>query len=205
MLLIRHAEPETDLSSGNNPPLSEAGRTQAARLAEALGDSALDRVVCSSMERAAETARPLAEAVGAPLVVEPELREIGLGRLWPWGHEEQRQWSQLVAHWQAGRTDVGPPEGESLDDVAGRVWPIVARHVTDEEAGTLAIVAHGVVNNVILTLLCPDLRADMGMRLEIDHTGIWEVEGSGSTFRVLRRNDTSHLAGGAPEANGPTA
>ncbi len=193
LLLIRHAEPNPHLDWGGDPPLSATGRAQAACLAEALRDSALDRVLCSAMQRSAETARPLAAAVGAPLVVEPELREIEMGRLWRWGPEEQREWEQIVAEWREGRTHVCLPEGESLDEVAVRVRPVVARHVADREAGDIAIVAHGVVNNVILTMLRPDLLSALGRDLPIDYAGIWELEGSGSAFRVLRRNDTRHL------------
>jgi probable phosphoglycerate mutase len=198
LLLIRHAEPDVYLDPGCDPPLNATGRAQAACLAEALKDSALDRVLCSAMKRSAETARPLAAAVGAPLVVEPELREIEMGRLWRWGPEDHREWDRVVAQWGEGRTDVCLPEGESLDEVAVRVRPVVARHVADGDGGDIAIVAHGVVNNVILTTLCPGLLSSLGNYLPIDHTGIWELEGSESTFRILRRNDTRHLTQSGP-------
>jgi probable phosphoglycerate mutase len=194
LLLIRHAEPDPRPDWGGDPPLSATGRAQAACLAEALRDSALERVLCSAMKRAAETARPLAAAVGAPLVVEPELKEIEMGTLWRWGHEEQREWERVEGEWREGRTHVCLPEGESLDEVAVRVRPVVARHIGDREVGDIAIVAHGVTNNVILTTLCPHMLSSLGKDLAISHTGIWELEGSGSTFRILRRNDTRHLA-----------
>lgn len=193
LLLIRHAEPDSEADWGRDPPLTAAGRAQAERLAEALRDSALDRVVCSAMKRAAETARPLAAAVGAPLVVEPELREIDMGTLWRSGPEEEREWEQIVAQWRKGHTHVRLPEGESPDDVALRVRPVVARHVGDREVGGIAIVAHGIANRVILTLLCPHLLSDLGEQFPIDHTGIWELERSGSAYHILRRNDTRHL------------
>jgi broad specificity phosphatase PhoE len=193
LLLIRHAEPDSETDWGRDPPLTAAGRAQAERLAQALKDSTLERVVCSALQRAAETARPLAAAVGAPLVVEPELREMEMGRLWRSGPEERREWEQIVAQWREGRTHVRLPEGESPDEVAARVGPVVARHVGDREVGDIAIVAHGMANRVMLTLLCPHLLSDLGEHLPIDHTGIWELEGSASTFRILRRNDTSHL------------
>jgi broad specificity phosphatase PhoE len=198
LLLIRHAEPDPSSDWRGDPPLTATGRAQATRLAEALRDSALDRVVCSAMKRAAETARPLAAAVGAPLVVEPELKEIEMGKLWRWGPEEQREWERVEAEWREGRTHVCLPEGESLDEVAVRVRPVVARHVADGEGGDIAIVAHGVTNNVILTMLRPDLLSVLGKDLAINHTGIWELEGSGSTFRILRRNDTRHLTQSGP-------
>jgi len=154
-------------------------------------------VVSSSMQRAVQTARPLAEALKAPLMLEPDLREIRMGELAPWGEEEQQEWRRLVAHWRAGLRHLGPAGGESLNDLVDRVEPVVARVVADSAVSDIAVVAHGVVNNVILPLLCPDLRPVLRYELEQDNTGIWELQGGGLEFRVVGRNDTSHLLGGA--------
>ncbi len=56
-----------------------------------------------------------------------------------------------------------------------------------------AIVAHAAVNTVIVGLLCPELRPGFGAGIKHSYTGVWELEGEGTEFRVLRRNDTSHL------------
>jgi broad specificity phosphatase PhoE len=88
---------------------------------------------------------------------------------------------------------VVPPQGESLDQVATRVWPVVAGHVGDGVGGNFAIVAHGMVNRVILTLLRPDLLPTLGRALRTSDAGMWELEISGSTCRILRRDDTRHL------------
>lgn len=203
VLVIRHAETGPELESCDDPPLSAAGRRQAALLAQSLRGQELGRVVSSSMQRAVQTARPLAEALKAPLMLEPDLREIRMGELAPWGDEEQEEWRRLVAQWQAGLRHLGPAGGESMNDLVDRVEPVVARLVADPAVSGIAVVAHGVVNNVILPLLCPDLRPVLRYELEQDNTGIWELEGGGREFRVVARNDTSHLRARAKVTSRP--
>ncbi len=59
-----------------DPPLSEQGRRQAARLAAWLGGERIDALYASPMRRARETAEPLAAARGLEIVLEPGLVEL---------------------------------------------------------------------------------------------------------------------------------
>ncbi|MCX6560303.1 MAG: phosphoglycerate mutase family protein [Candidatus Aminicenantes bacterium] len=66
--LVRHAEKRA--SPPDDPPLTEAGRARAAELARLLGPLGVTTIFISQYQRTAETARPLAEALGVmPLVV----------------------------------------------------------------------------------------------------------------------------------------
>lgn len=84
LYLIRHAHNQY-VSQGKLPGwlpgihLSEEGREQAARLAERLQNAKLKGVYASPLERARETAEPIAEAVRKPLSVRPGLGEIRIG------------------------------------------------------------------------------------------------------------------------------
>ena len=65
--LARHAEKADDSA---DPPLSEAGRARAAALRERLRGAGIATVIVSDRRRTAETADPLARAVGvSPIVV----------------------------------------------------------------------------------------------------------------------------------------
>ena len=198
LLVIRHAEPE--LLSGACPdherPLDATGRQQAARLADALRGHTLDRVVSSNMRRAVETAAPLADVFGVALLSEPALAEIDMGRLAPWGPDEWKEWESVTARWSAGDLATPCPGGESLSDVVIRVEPALDRLLADPRWHGLAIVAHAVVNGVVLSLLCPELRSKLGQNLGHSHAGVWELQGEGRSFRVVRWNDVSHLRGG---------
>jgi probable phosphoglycerate mutase len=59
-----------------DPPLSETGRQQAARLAEWLRDEQIDALYASPMRRARETAEPLAAMRGLEIRLVPDLVEL---------------------------------------------------------------------------------------------------------------------------------
>ena len=191
VLVIRHAEPEPRWDQ--DPRLSAAGRRQAACLSRALGGEKLDRVVSSAMRRAMETAELLAATLEVPLITEPDLIEIGMGELAPWGPREQAEWELTTERWERGDFTAGPRGGESLIEVINRVEPVVRRLAAEPCEHGIAIVGHAVVNGVILSSLCPELRPTLGRDLGHGYTGVWELEGEGQAFRVARRNDTGHL------------
>lgn len=194
IFVIRHAEADPPCPPLlEDPPLSAAGYSQAAQLAFSLRGCKLDRVVCSPMQRAMETARALAQVLDAPLVREPDLVEIAMGALAPWGPDEQREWASITARWQVGEFDTGCPGGESLNDLIRRVRPVITRLVADPYEHGFALVAHAVVNGVILSTLCGDLRSALGLDLGHSHTGVWELESIDSGFGVVCRDDVGHL------------
>jgi broad specificity phosphatase PhoE len=115
MILVRHAESEwnrhfsrTRIDPGiPDPPLTRAGRRQAAQLAEQLVESDIHRLVASPYRRALETATIIAEALALPISVEPLVRERcvfscdegtspkQLAALWPdldFAHLEEQWW-----------------------------------------------------------------------------------------------------------------
>ncbi len=83
MILLRHGQSEFNLHFGatrrdpgiEDPRLTELGHEQAKRAAEALAGAGIRRIVASPYTRALQTARPVAEALGIPVVVEPLVRE----------------------------------------------------------------------------------------------------------------------------------
>src|SRR4051812_28497437 len=80
LLLVRHGQStynaQARLQGQADPPLSEAGREEALRLAPALPGFPDDRVVTSDLQRARETAALLGHPGARP---EPRLREIDVG------------------------------------------------------------------------------------------------------------------------------
>jgi broad specificity phosphatase PhoE len=115
MILVRHAESEwnrhfsrTRIDPGiPDPPLTQTGRRQAARLIDRLAEAEITRLVASPYRRALETATIVAEALGLAITVEPLVRErcvfscdegtppAQLAALWPdldFAHLEERWW-----------------------------------------------------------------------------------------------------------------
>jgi broad specificity phosphatase PhoE len=84
LTLVRHGGSEANAAgvidtSVPGPHLTELGRQQAAAVADALAANNYDGVYASSMIRTQETAAPMAERLGQPIVILPGLREIGAG------------------------------------------------------------------------------------------------------------------------------
>ncbi|MGY2047633.1 histidine phosphatase family protein [Methylobacterium sp. JK268] len=95
MILLRHGQSAFNLhygATGEDPgipdaPLTELGHRQAAAAAEALAGEGMRRILCSPYTRALQTAAPVAERLGLPVIVTEAVRErfgascdIGSGR-----------------------------------------------------------------------------------------------------------------------------
>src|SRR5512145_2729330 len=83
-LLIRHGENEyvkTGRMAGRLPGvhLNEKGRGQAQALADKLAGAPIKAIYSSPLERAMETAEPLAKALGLEIVQRPGLMETDIG------------------------------------------------------------------------------------------------------------------------------
>lgn len=84
MTFIRHAESEANAAgvaatTVPGPPLTPAGKEQAAALADKLKGGKYDGVYASQMVRTQQTAAPTAKALGEQVTVLPGLNEISAG------------------------------------------------------------------------------------------------------------------------------
>src|SRR5512139_1980149 len=86
-LLIRHGESmwngERRIQGNQDPPLSPRGRRQADLVASRIGEhvsKVAAAIYTSTLRRAAETAEAVRAATGLPMFLDPDLREMCLGR-----------------------------------------------------------------------------------------------------------------------------
>ncbi len=125
LLLIRHGENEyvkTGKLAGHLPGvhLNERGQKQAAELAEALKMLPIKAVYSSPMERARETAAPLAAALGLEMTIRPGLIETNIGE---WAGMELKA-LQKLPEWkivQAAPSRFHFPNGESFAECQSRL------------------------------------------------------------------------------------
>jgi len=118
LLLIRHGENEfvkTGKMAGRLPGvhLNDRGCQQAADLAEALKDVPLKAIYSSSLERAIETAEPIAEGRKLEIQLRPELMDTNIGK---WQGRTLKSLSKLKK-WkivQQAPSRFTFPEGESF-------------------------------------------------------------------------------------------
>jgi broad specificity phosphatase PhoE len=122
--LLRHGEVENPdhIMYGRLPGwhLSAVGRRMAERAAKALLDRDVTYLVSSPLERARETAAPLAEALGLDVHVDDRLVEAGNSfQGLPFGPGD-RAWAHPRA-WPRLYNPFRPSWGEAYDDIAARM------------------------------------------------------------------------------------
>lgn len=198
LLLIRHGQTDwnaqTRLQGHSDIPLNAEGHAQAAQLAAVLQGEALDHVYASDLQRAADTARPLALSTGAPLSLDAGLRERAFGCFEGerFADIEQR-WPDAAARWR-GRDPAFAPDGggEALQDFYARCVQVALRLAAAHPGGAIALVAHGGVLDSLY-------RAAAGVALEAPRS--WVVANAsinrllfhGSGFTLVGWNDDAHL------------
>jgi broad specificity phosphatase PhoE len=147
LLVWRHGRTEwnaTGRFQGQlDPPLDDEGRAQAARTAPhlAAGLQGTETVVVSSdLQRAVDTAAPLAALLGLRMRLDERLREHGLG-CWEGltRDEVAERHPEQYADWMAGRPVPGRG-GEAQAEVAARALAAVADL---PPATTAVLVTHG--------------------------------------------------------------
>jgi broad specificity phosphatase PhoE len=196
ILLIRHGA--TDLLGrvlyGRMPGvhLNAAGREQAESLARGLLTRyQLSEVVSSPMERALETAGPIAQAASLEVVVDDAFNEIDFGS-WIGKRFGELHESDHWRRYCRFRTTTRPPGGESMMDVQSRAWKgitgILERHAGQEDA-TIAVVSHGDVIRGVL-MLALGMSIDHIHRLAAAPASVSELLIWGAEVQVRTINET---------------
>ncbi len=146
VLLVRHGLTESTGSvlPGRAPGLnlSDAGRAQAQRTAELITDgSTVDAVYTSSLERARQTAAPIAAATGQRPKVDRGLIECDFGE---WTGQQlaslmkKREWSTV----QRTPSSFRFPGGESFVEMQLRIVSTIERLRAAHPGGTIVCVSH---------------------------------------------------------------
>ncbi len=140
LLLIRHGENEyvkTGRMAGQLPDvhLNERGQQQARELAEALAHAPIKVIYSSPMERATETAAPLAEKLGLEINVRSGLVETNIGA---WSGMELKA-ARKLPEWKTVQSTPSRfrfPGGESFLEIQSRlvneIESIAEEHKGDE-------------------------------------------------------------------------
>ena len=124
LLLIRHGE--NDIMhrrlAGHRPGvhLNEKGRGQAQALTQALAHAPIAAVYSSPLERALETAAPLAETRGLQVEIRPALIDTNYGD-WQWRTYKQLRRIKLWKTVLESPTQMRFPNGETIAEVQTRV------------------------------------------------------------------------------------
>lgn len=201
LLLIRHAlTPQVGVTlSGWTPGihLSDEGRAQAQRLAERLAPLPLDVIYSSPLERARETAEPVARAKGIDVVIREDLGEVRYGELQGQSLKalaETPLWTAL----RARASSVRFPGGEALRDTQARAVAAIEQLREDHAGKTVAVFSHGDWIRLAMAHFT-GVHIDLYRRLSIDPVSVSALAFYGDTgVQVKRLNDTGELVSLVP-------
>jgi broad specificity phosphatase PhoE len=143
--LLRHGEvhnPQGILyGRANGYHLSERGLKMAERVADRIGERDITHLVSSPLERAQETAAPLAAARG--LTVQLDDRVIESGNVFegkPFNLRDSVLSQPRI--WLALRNPLRPSWGEPYKEIVGRMWPAVLDARAAAEGHEAVVVSH---------------------------------------------------------------
>ncbi len=181
LYFIRHGEVEERYhrifgGSRIDMALSPLGHLHARALAEWFGDSPLDAVYVSPMQRARLTASPLLDARRLQPVVLEDLREVDFGDWTGYGwHDIQAKFGVVAYDWLEMLETGGIPNGETAACLKARVRPCLQRVVEENPHRSVAVVCHGGIVRVMLALLLEMPLAHMA-HFNIDYGSVTLVE-----------------------------
>lgn len=150
---LRHGETDWNaqgLSQGSTDiPLNPKGLAQAAAAAEMLRHRGIATIVASPLDRAATTARIVAEALGLSIETDHDLREVGFGE------QEGRPMGTWYDSWIAG--EYTPEGAETFAGLRDRAITAINRALL--RPAPVLVVAHGA--------LFRGIRAAMGLEVNV--------------------------------------
>ena len=190
LLVIRHARPEAEVRDDGpaDPPLSPLGLRQAEATADFLAGETVDAIVTSTMRRAIETGRPLAER----LDISPErldgLKESDHQRASYTPMEDMDKDHEVI---QEYLEDPLLMFSDGYDIFRDRIRDTFDAIVANHSGQAVAVFCHSMVASVYLQTV---LGHDDPFALISDYCGISRVTASSTGIRTVRSiNETAHL------------
>lgn len=168
--------------------LNAEGRAQAERLAERLGNLAVAAIYTSPLDRAQETAAPLARRLNLEVQVSPALSEIDYGE-WTGRAVHELTVEPLWKQYNLLRSITRIPGGEIMLESQARVVGEMERLYAALPTGSIVLVSHGDVIRSALAYYA-GIPLDLFQRMEINCASISVISLSDHGPRILRMNDT---------------
>lgn len=166
--LIRHGQAAAGFGDEPDPGLNDVGREQAATMAAHMAGNGPLALISSPLQRACETAKPLAHSWGTTPAIEPRVTEIPS----PTENLDER------AAWLRGVMDKRWDElGDSLAD-----WRQGILDALDALTEDTVIVTHFMVINIAIGAALNDPRLVIYWP---DNCSIWEIETSAAGLRLV--------------------
>jgi broad specificity phosphatase PhoE len=191
--LVRHAAHDRvgTVLCGRMPgvTLGAPGRAQAERLA---GRFAAENVACirtSPLERAVETAEPIAARIGQPLELCDAIAEIDFGA-WSGTSFEALAQDPRWAAWNSARSISRPPYGETMLEAQSRIVGAMEQLRGRYAGRSVILVSHGDVIKAAL-LYHLGMPIDAYARFEVEPASISTLVVGDWGSKILRLNEVA--------------
>lgn len=200
LLFVRHGQSVANLErcfAGQiDPALTELGHRQASCTADFIADNyKVDAVYSSDLQRAYQTGLAVGEKLGLPVTADKGLREIFAGNWEGRGFDElaaenspaYRQWFQDIGNAKC-------PDGETVAELADRIFGTVRRIAEANEGKTLVLATHA---TPIRTLQWRASGEDLGYMQQIpwvSNASVSEFVFENGVLRSAKISQDAHLA-----------
>ena len=192
LLLIRHGENDYTRKgklAGWTPGvhLNDVGQAQAQALAEKLAHSPIKAIYSSPLERAIETALPLAKAKGLTIHKRSDVGEVRYGE---WTGKSLKALARTKL-WQVVQKQPSAmqfPDGETLRDVQSRAVNEIEKIAAAHPKDMVAIFSHGDIIKLVLAHYL-GMPLDMFQRLVVNTASVSVLQRQGSMPLVMKVND----------------
>jgi len=189
---------EDRFAGATDAPLSDEGRTQAARLSERLAQVSLAAAYASPLGRTLETARIITAPHRLEVTPKPELREISHGH---WEQltrsEVEARFPEEAAAWDEDPYATAPAGGESGVMVIARALPALLEIVRVNPGASVLVVSHKATIRLLLSSLLGFDPRRYRDNLDQSPAALNIVDFRGTTrARLMLFNDTSHCRPG---------
>lgn len=190
--LIRHASMDSlgHRIVGREPAihLNQQGRAEAQKLAARLAQLPVSAIYSSPMERAQETAKAIAGALGREVLIDEGLNEVDYGEWTGKTFDELHRMSEW-RRYNRRRNTAEIPGGESMPQLAERAWQTMEQLRKSHDAGVVILVSHADWIRAAAAHYA-EASLDVLQRFDVDPASISILRVDGQKGRVVRWNDT---------------
>jgi probable phosphoglycerate mutase len=181
--------------------LNEQGQAQAHSLAERLAALPIDAVYSSPLERAIETAQPLAAARGLPLRIVEGVGEVRYGE-WTGGELKELAKHELWPGVQFYPSGTRFPNGETLGEVQARAIAALDALRAQHPKQIIAVISHADLIKLVVAYYV-GMHIDLFQRLVINPAALTAFGFGPMGPRLLAFNDTGSLEHLIPKQEEP--
>jgi probable phosphoglycerate mutase len=171
--------------------LNDEGRQQAEDLAHRLEAIQLDAIYSSPLERAFETAEPIAQRHGLGITRLESLNEIDFGD-WTWKGLDELHADELWQRFNTFRSGMRIPGGERIVEVQARMVVELLRLCEKHPDQTVAIVGHGDPIRALISFYLGN-PLDHMLRFVVDPASVSIIELDQFSSRLLLMNSTAEI------------